>query len=538
MVQFDERPSESVSLSCPILCEESCPNSAPSYAHTEKGYLPENFLPDFLDLVIWGHEHECLIEPTYNPETGFHVMQPGSSVATSLMPGEAVSKHVAILTITGRDFKVEPIRLKTVRPFVMREIVLAEEKEALKIAKKANHRSELTNFLKSIVEEMISQAKAEWREARAEDENDSNDPEVPRPLIRLRVEYTAPDGYTFDLDNPQRFSTNFTEKVANVTDIVQFHKKKAKASRRTANGIDIPEESTLASIANESAKVEQIIREFLSAQSLTLLPQNKFGEAVAQFVDNDDKHALDGFIDQTLKEQNAFLVNWDKDDDEGLMEGMGENKSNLEKLWGQRKADADRKRRPRPEEWDADLQGEWDRDIVGIARPMAESDDDSDEAPVAKPAKATRGRAKAAPAKATKETAKKGRTKARDLSEEDSDVVMVDSNGEDSPLFVQEDDPPPATRKSKKTSTAIGSTTARRAAPTRAAAVSSRNATRQTQLSFSQSGPPSSKANGKKPMQVEDQNGNEHEIEEISDDDDDDDAFEPITTAKASRKRR
>ncbi|GAB1208510.1 Double-strand break repair protein mus-23 [Aspergillus pseudonomiae] len=86
------------------------------HAYTETGYLPENFLPEFLDLVIWGHEHECLIDPKLNPETKFHVMQPGSSVATSLVPGEAVTKQVSIVSITGRSFKCEPIPLKTVRP--------------------------------------------------------------------------------------------------------------------------------------------------------------------------------------------------------------------------------------------------------------------------------------------------------------------------------------------------------------------------------------------------------------------------------------
>src|SRR5699024_6861399 len=95
------------------------------HAYTETNYLPENFLPDFMDLVIWGHEHECLIDPRLNPEMNFHVMQPGSSVATSLCPGESVAKHVSILSITGREFKSEPVRLKSVRPFAMREIVLS-----------------------------------------------------------------------------------------------------------------------------------------------------------------------------------------------------------------------------------------------------------------------------------------------------------------------------------------------------------------------------------------------------------------------------
>ncbi|KAK4981475.1 Double-strand break repair protein mus-23, partial [Elasticomyces elasticus] len=105
------------------------------HAYTETGYLPENFLPEFVDLVVWGHEHECLIDPRYNPEMSFHVMQPGSSVATSLMPGEAVPKHVAILSITGKDFTCETIRLKTVRPFVMKEIVLQDDKHMREISK-------------------------------------------------------------------------------------------------------------------------------------------------------------------------------------------------------------------------------------------------------------------------------------------------------------------------------------------------------------------------------------------------------------------
>ena len=44
-------------------------------------------------MVVWGHEHECLIDPIYNAEQGFYVVQPGSSVATSLCEGEAEPKY-------------------------------------------------------------------------------------------------------------------------------------------------------------------------------------------------------------------------------------------------------------------------------------------------------------------------------------------------------------------------------------------------------------------------------------------------------------
>jgi double-strand break repair protein MRE11 len=79
-------------------------------------------------MVIWGHEHECLVEPQLNLETNFHVIQPGSSIATSLVAGEAAPKHVTLLHITGREFHTEPLRLKTVCPMVVREIILADDK--------------------------------------------------------------------------------------------------------------------------------------------------------------------------------------------------------------------------------------------------------------------------------------------------------------------------------------------------------------------------------------------------------------------------
>lgn len=62
--------------------------------HGATNYIPEQFLDDFIDLVVWGHEHECKIAPCQNEQQHFYVSQPGSSVVTSLSPGEAVKKYV------------------------------------------------------------------------------------------------------------------------------------------------------------------------------------------------------------------------------------------------------------------------------------------------------------------------------------------------------------------------------------------------------------------------------------------------------------
>lgn len=44
-----------------------------------KSFIAEEMLPDFLDLVIWGHEHECRIVPEWNDNRRFFVCQPGEN---------------------------------------------------------------------------------------------------------------------------------------------------------------------------------------------------------------------------------------------------------------------------------------------------------------------------------------------------------------------------------------------------------------------------------------------------------------------------
>eukprot|EP00210_Caulerpa_lentillifera_P004101 g3912.t1 len=41
-----------------------------------------------LDFVVWGHEHDCITEPTPSSSGDFEILQPGSTVATSLAEGE------------------------------------------------------------------------------------------------------------------------------------------------------------------------------------------------------------------------------------------------------------------------------------------------------------------------------------------------------------------------------------------------------------------------------------------------------------------
>ena len=460
----------------------------------------------------------------------FHVMQPGSSVATSLVPGEAVPKHVAILSVTGRDFKVESIRLKSVRPFVMKEIVLAEDKEARAFAKKDN-RTLLTTYLVGIVEHLIEQAREDWLELQEGTEHE-DEPEVPLPLIRLRVEYSAPEsGGNFDCENPQRFSNRFVGKVANVNDVIQFYRKKAGATRKAQNGAELPEESIIAQLSIDSVKVEKLVREFLTAQSLTILPQNSFGDAVSQFVDKDDKHAMEIFVNDSLLDQIKNLMDIDHAD-EDIQNAMDEHKSKLEELFaaGRLKRSKTSKLKPRPTNWDSDLDGEWGAQPGALVRSDVDDDEDEDEATLPSTTTTGRGRGKGTGAKrttaATKKAAstKNAKSKKQVVEEEseEEDVVMIDSDENESQLFVQ---PAKPTRTARKPTTARKATPPAKRAPARGASNAS---AKQTKLAFSQ---PTALPRQKKQV-----------LQEVSNDEisgDGDDAFEPApSTARSTRSRR
>lgn len=42
-----------------------------------KNYIPEEILPDFLDFVLWGHEHDCRVHPEEVAGKRYYISQPG-----------------------------------------------------------------------------------------------------------------------------------------------------------------------------------------------------------------------------------------------------------------------------------------------------------------------------------------------------------------------------------------------------------------------------------------------------------------------------
>jgi len=270
----------------------------------------------------------------------------------------------------------------------------------------------------------------------------------------------------------------------------------------------MPEESVLAQITLDTVKVEKLVREFLSAQTLQILPQNTFGDAVSQFVDKDDKHAMEAFVTDSLADSVKDLVTGKKkkagtdeadeeeeEDEEALIERLGERKSHLEELFdaGHRTRATTAKLKPKPTHWDSDMDGHWADNAAAIIRSEGEEDDEDDEEDGSEPPakasargrgkaaastrgakKATRGRATAA--KTTTTRGKKKVVEEEESEEEDDDVVMLDDDDD-------EDEPFARPKATKAAASKTASKAPAKKAPARAAAAP-RAAARQTQLSF------------------------------------------------------
>lgn len=102
MVQYHVGTSESVSLLFSLLSfsgkrsSQLSPLSLPSVARGPNNSVPDEAFGDEVNLVVWGHEHDCISQARPVPVTNrpYYISQPGSSIATSLAKGEAIPKYV------------------------------------------------------------------------------------------------------------------------------------------------------------------------------------------------------------------------------------------------------------------------------------------------------------------------------------------------------------------------------------------------------------------------------------------------------------
>ncbi|XP_056184128.1 double-strand break repair protein MRE11 [Falco biarmicus] len=264
--------------------------------HGATNYIPEQFLADFIDLVVWGHEHECKIAPSQNEQQRFYVTQPGSSVVTSLSPGEAVRKHIGLLHVKGKKMKMQKIALETVRTFHTEDIVLADHPDLFN-----PDNPKVTQAIQAFCME-----KVELILDNAERERLGNPRQPEKPLIRLRVDYAG----GFEPFSVHRFSQKYMDRVANPKDIIHFFRRREQKEKKDSDlnfgkrlGRPASEEMTL--------RVEDLVKQYFQTAEkkgqLSLLTERGMGEAVQEFVDKDEKDAIEELVKFQLEKTQKFL---------------------------------------------------------------------------------------------------------------------------------------------------------------------------------------------------------------------------------------
>ncbi|KAF7343383.1 Double-strand break repair protein [Mycena venus] len=444
--------------------------------HGPQEFVPEGLFDDSIDLVVWGHEHDCRIVPEPVAGKGYYITQPGSSVATSLADGEALEKHVALLQIQGKEFEMTPIPLRTVRPFVIESVVLSElaEEEGLNLG----DQMEITKFLKNKVNMLIAQANEQWEERNAraiEDGDEALEPML--PLVRLKVDTTG----VSEMSNPIRFGQEFQGRIANPRDVLVFHRAKKSAARNGGKVQaeepeleDDPAEADMTSAEKLArVRVAGLVKKYLEAQQLQLLGEMEMSDAIAMFVEKDDTHAIQTYVTKAFKKLTKSAQATGEDEEMGedeLDEMLAKAKAEQDKAYADKvkenqAARAKAKGKGKAVASDSDDSMMVDEPVGGGGG--SDFDDDSEPAPA--PKKKTTAAAKKAPAKAPakakaapkKAPAKRGKKAVSDS--DDDEVIEIDDDDDDS-------DEPPA-KPAKKTA-------AKKAAPVK------KKAPAQSQLTF------------------------------------------------------
>jgi len=240
----------------------------------------------------------------------FTVLQPGSTVATSLHIMEAAKKHIALLHICGEQWKMEAIPLDSVRSFMHKDIVLRE------LPAPPRTEEQLMDVLTKQVEELISLADAEAPSNLLLKGREK----LTLPLIRLRIEYSE-----CITCNPQRFGAKFVGRVANPNELLLFYRKAPKRMGKPAGkdgSKDDKEEDLegampgygLHTMRQETRAIEDLVADLMkeSGEQLSVLQVPEFNDAVHEYVHKETIASIRTFV-QEVMERTAAALNADEE---------------------------------------------------------------------------------------------------------------------------------------------------------------------------------------------------------------------------------
>ena len=283
-------------------------------SHAPKNSISERHLPSWMDLVVWGHEHECLIEPQLFD--GVSVSQPGSSVTTSLVEAESGTKKICILELKpGKEkkdpphWRLLPVPLQTTRPYAFKNVSLAEQEDLINEEDDGGGQDQeaIENFLMITVNGMIKEA---MQNAASGVKKLAQLNQL--PLIRLRVDLTG----GFQSVNVQKFGQKFVGKVANPSEMLLFHKSKKKKGGNKdeedefnegmmKENINVEDEDedlddARAGPRQDQKRIERLIKERMD-KGLQILDIPNLMNSLDDMVNRDDNKAVKTLCESTMK---------------------------------------------------------------------------------------------------------------------------------------------------------------------------------------------------------------------------------------------
>lgn len=266
------------------------------YRHSQvyKNCIPDTMLPDFLDLVIWAHEHESLIELEEVAQRRFSISQPGSTCRTSLCVGEAGRKTVGILEIEGRVARMTAVELKLQRPFIIQDIRLEENLDHFN----PKDLSSIESFLSASISIMIADSKRMALPLTA--------PESLRlPQLRIRVHYLE----KMEILNTQKFGQKFVGSVAN-PDSLLIHVKKKRNVAQHKRQISHSLENIDGLMAHQGGiSISDLISEFLvKEENLEFFTEKELLKVVEEAVERDSAKSVSCFIQTRIDEIQKHLI--------------------------------------------------------------------------------------------------------------------------------------------------------------------------------------------------------------------------------------
>ena len=255
-----------------------------------KNGILESMLAGFgMDLVIWGNEHEQLMVP--QPSDGFDVVQPGSTVLTSLSAQECNPKQYGILEVRGTSYRLTPYTLRSVRPVVRRTVELREDMP------EGRTLDAVETFLHGVMADMIREA--EEQVARIPDDVLNFHPNLKFPLIRLAVDFSDVTSAPYPQPNFNRFGQQYMDVVANPGELLR--PVKPKPERRVPGsvvgpsgagaGVVVPTAPQLSTL-DIRVKVAEVFNHN-AKNACTLLSESELSAAVYAFAEKGERDAID-----------------------------------------------------------------------------------------------------------------------------------------------------------------------------------------------------------------------------------------------------